>query len=138
MAFKNKEGKSFSSKFRMNRSEKSKENGASHAGNPVESPERPKGEEQDDVESGGTSATDVAAEHGRASEVNVKHDHEKGTHTVNSKHADGHHTQSDHSSAEEAHAHAAQLAGVKVPGEEQGAVAEDDGQDPFSVPGLDS
>jgi len=135
MAFKNAEGKSFSSKFRMNRHAAAHGEGAPHKGNSVESPEAPDAREND-VESGGTPAAEVAKEHGRAKEVNIKHDHEAGKHSVSSKHEDGHQHNSEHGSAEEAHKAGAQLAGVQVPGEEASAPGSDEG-DSFQVPGLD-
>jgi hypothetical protein len=52
----------------------------------------------------------VVAEHGKASEVHIEHDHEMGAHHVHSIHEDGHEHHSDHASAEEAHEHAKNLA----------------------------
>jgi hypothetical protein len=46
--------------------------------------------------------------HGAAHTTHVSHK-EDGTHTVSSEHPDGHVTESDHGSAEEAHSHAEQL-----------------------------
>lgn len=52
----------------------------------------------------------VAAEHGPAVEINIQHHHDAGQHHVHSVHPDGHEHHSEHASAQEAHAHAAQLA----------------------------
>ena len=68
------------------------------------------GEEQD----GGA----VAEQHGPATQVNIEHEHEMGSHHVHSVHPDGHEHHSDHGSAEEAHEHGKKLAGVG--GEEHG------------------
>lgn len=54
----------------------------------------------------------VAAEHGPATEVNISHEHEMGSHHVRSAHPDGHMHESDHGSAEEAHEHGKKLAGI--------------------------
>lgn len=71
----------------------------------------------------------TVAEHGPAVEVNVKHEHEAGKHHVHSSHADGHTTESEHASAEEAHDHGKALSteGGEPPmggGDDDGAVYE--------------
>lgn len=55
--------------------------------------------------------------HGAAHTTHVSHK-EDGTHTVSSEHPDGHVTESDHGSAEEAHSHAEQLS-LEAGGTEQ-------------------
>jgi hypothetical protein len=121
-------GKHFSSKFRMNRAEKANKpenKGATQQGR----------EDTDPTFEHGESATQVAKEHGNAHEIKVKHDHEGGKHTVSSKHPDGHAHESEHGSADEAHTHAAGLAGVQVPGQEEGAP--EAGGDEYQPPALD-
>jgi hypothetical protein len=66
---------------------------------------------------------EVVAEHGKANELKIVHDEEKGEHHVHSTHPDGHSTHSKHGSAQEAHQHAASLAGVSA-GEGEGDEAE--------------
>ena len=63
---------------------------------------------------------------GRARELHISHDHEAGRHHVD---ADG--EQTDHPTAEEAHAHAARAAGLYPAGNEGGAMAKPgpDGED---------
>jgi hypothetical protein len=60
----------------------------------------------------------VAQEHGPAVEINIQHHHEAGQHHVHSVHPDGHEHHSEHGSAQEAHAHAAQLASEPAESEE--------------------
>lgn len=80
------------------------------------------GEEQD----GGA----VAAEHGPATEVNITHEHEIGSHHVRSAHPDGHMHESDHGSAEEAHEHGKKLAGIGA-AESHGEPDGDEGDEPW-------
>lgn len=61
-------------------------------------------------EMGSEDPASVVAEHGPATEVHMMHDHEGGKHHVHSKHADGHETDSEHGSADEAHEHGKALA----------------------------
>lgn len=82
----------------------------------------PKGEQK--MEGEKKDAKSVVAEHGKAHEIHIKHDHEAGHHTVHAKHGDGHTHSSEHASAEEAHNHAAELAGVEPGGEPVGGEAE--------------
>lgn len=56
-------------------------------------------------ESGGEDPAAIVAQHGPAVEVTVTHKHDAGKHRVHSSHPDGHSTESDHGSAEEAHDH---------------------------------
>ena len=82
------------------------------------------------------SPESVVAEHGKAHEVHVEHDHEGGEHKVNSKHPDGHEHHSRHSSAKEAHEHGAALAGANEDEEQNAAAAEDEtGHPPFPTLG---
>src|SRR5580700_12051942 len=60
----------------------------------------------------------VHAEHGPAISIRIKHDHEKGQHSVHSAHEDGHIHKSEHASAPEAHDAARTLAGADQPEEE--------------------
>ncbi len=56
---------------------------------------------------------EVVAKHGPAHHIVVHHDHEGGVHTKTSHHGmDGHHHHSEHGSAQEAHDHAMQAAGI--------------------------
>jgi len=59
----------------------------------------------------GVDAGAVAAEHGPAEHIHVHHDHAANKHHVISHHKDGHMHTSDHASAPDAHAAAAQLGG---------------------------
>ena len=59
---------------------------------------------------GSEDGSQVAQEHGPASEVHVMHG--EGQHHVQSMHPDGHQHESDHGSVEEAHDHAKKLAGA--------------------------
>lgn len=70
--------------------------------------------QQDGMEMGGgeQDGSTVAQEHGPATEVNISHEHEMGSHHVRSAHPDGHMHESDHGSAEEAHEHGKKLAGI--------------------------
>jgi len=66
------------------------------------------GVENPEVE-GEESPEAVVAAHGPAHQVTINHDHEMGTHSVHSMHADGHEHHSEKASAEEAHEHAKNL-----------------------------
>lgn len=68
-------------------------------------------QDQDDLGQMEDDPAQVAQEHGPAVEINIQHHHEAGQHHVHSVHPDGHEHHSEHGSAQEAHAHAAQLAG---------------------------
>jgi hypothetical protein len=68
------------------------------------------GDGQVQHEGGEESPEAVVAAHGPAHQVTINHDHEMGTHSVHSMHADGHEHQSEHGSVEEAHEHAKNLA----------------------------
>ncbi len=59
---------------------------------------------------GDEEARRTVAQHGPAIEVTIIHDHEARRHDVSSLHPDGYTTESDHPSAEEAHARAKALA----------------------------
>ena len=72
--------------------------------------QQPAGEE-DGGEHTPEEAAQTVEEHGPASEVHMTHDHEAGTHHVQTMHPDGHEHHSDHASMEEAHEHAKGLAG---------------------------
>jgi hypothetical protein len=63
-------------------------------------------------EMGGEDGSQVAEEHGPATEVHVMHNHEAGEHHVMSMHPDGHQHESMHGSVEEAHEHSKKLAGA--------------------------
>lgn len=63
---------------------------------------------------------DVVAKHGSAHEIHIKHDHGAGQHHVTSHHKGGHH-KSMHASADDAHLHAAQAAGLNTPDEAEEA-----------------
>lgn len=67
---------------------------------------------------GDEDGSQVAAEHGPATEVHVMHNHEAGEHHVQSMHPDGHQHESMHGSVDEAHEHGKKLAGGDG-GEEQ-------------------
>lgn len=88
----------------------------------AKAPMQQRGEEMGDGEQDGSA---VAQEHGPATEVNISHEHEMGSHHVRSAHPDGLVHESDHASAEEAHEHGKKLAGVgaemepKAGGEEE-------------------
>lgn len=80
----------------------------------------------------------VAAEHGPAHTVHIKHDHAANKHHTTSHHDDGHVNESDHQTAEEAHEAGGNLANVDMKksdeaGEQQGAASESDG---FEMPDL--
>lgn len=96
MAFQSSDGKSFTNRPPMMAHERSVNRGMADRTDPLGQP---------------NGGGDDAAEHGPAVEVNVMHDHENGKHSVHSKHPDGHEAQSEHGSAEEAHEHAAKMAG---------------------------
>lgn len=101
--FKSKDGtKSFMSGFRAHRYDKEHETPqAKKVAGPKDttmSAETPKPHE-------------VVAEHGKATDIHITHDHEAGKHHVTSIHEDGHMNESDHDSADEAHEHAKELAG---------------------------
>lgn len=64
----------------------------------------------DDGQGGGEDPAAVVAEHGPANEVHVSHDRSAGKHHVHSEHEDGHQTESDHASSDEAHDHGKALA----------------------------
>jgi hypothetical protein len=59
----------------------------------------------------GVDPSAVAAEHGGATHITVHHDHKNNKHHVVSHHPSGHMHTSDHASAPDAHAAAAQLSG---------------------------
>src|SRR5580700_7393671 len=60
----------------------------------------------------GEEPSAVAKAHGPAVQVNIEHEHEMGSHHVDSVHPDGHEHHSDHGSAEEAHETGKKLAGI--------------------------
>jgi hypothetical protein len=124
-------GKHFSSKFRMNRS-KRESMSSGEGSKPEEGIHDQAGAEDTD----GESMDNVAKEHGPATEVHIKHDHEGGKHSLTTHHPDGHVHTSHHGSAEEAHAQGAKNAGVTVPGE-GGESAMGGAEDSYEVPGLD-
>ena len=106
MAFAAKDGKKFSMASRRmahDQSMSAKQDPENVLDAPSEDGMEPDGDEQD--------GSAVAAEHGPATEVNISHDHEMGTHHVHSVHQDGHEHHSDHASADEAHEHGKKLAG---------------------------
>jgi hypothetical protein len=95
-------------------------------------------ENQDGEDVSGQDIHDVVKEHGPANEVHIMHDHESGTHHVESKHGDKMH-ESDHDSVEEAHEHGKCAAGIcDHDGYEDGG-SESDGESDsdFSLPGLE-
>jgi hypothetical protein len=70
----------------------------------------------------------VVAEHGPAIEVHVSHDRSANKHHVHSEHEDGHATESDHGSSDEAHDHAKALSSDgDGDGDEQSMGGMDDG-----------
>jgi len=80
----------------------------------------------------GQSPEEVVAEHGPATTVHIRHDHEGNKHHVTSTHADGHVHESDHATAKEAHEAGGKLAGADEKQEnpdeaQQGAASESDG-----------
>ena len=107
-----------------------------------ESPEFEKGEQEGAKEPNEGGGHPVVAEHGKAVEVHIHHDHTKGKHHVHTKHEDGHTNMSEHQTPEEAHSEGGKLAGVSVKDEneaegnedgQQGAHSEEDG---FEMPPL--
>jgi hypothetical protein len=78
-------------------------------------------------EEGGDDGSQVAEEHGPATEVHVMHNHEAGEHHVTSMHPDGHQHESMHGSVEEAHEHGKKMAGAGMQdSQEQGEEPEYD------------
>jgi hypothetical protein len=72
----------------------------------------PKFGEDEEAEAAENEAPEgVVAEHGKAHEVHIKHEHESGAHHVHSVHEDGFESHSEHGSPEEAHEHGKKLAG---------------------------
>jgi hypothetical protein len=90
----------------------------------------------------GVDANQVASEHGPATSVHVKHDHQANTHHVTSMHKDGHVHMSKHGSAKEAHDAAAQLGGeantenTDSPANEDAGDGDLFGNDGFKTPKL--
>lgn len=76
----------------------------------------------------GEDGSQVAAEHGPATEVHVMHNHEAGEHHVSSTHPDGHQHKSMHGSVDEAHEHGKKLAGGDGGEEHEGMDDEDDAE----------
>lgn len=111
MAFKAKDGKAFGNRQQMKAYDERvpKGNGASHQEPDGDEPGAGQGE-GDDVSS--QSIHEVVQEHGPAHKIVTHHDHESGVHKVHSHHGDGKVHKSEHGSAEEAHDHAAQAAGL--------------------------
>lgn len=87
--------------------------------------------QQDGMEMGEQDGSAVAQEHGPATEVNISHEHEMGSHHVRSSHPDGHMHESDHGSAEEAHEHGKKLAGVGMQEKPETGGEENDGDEPW-------
>lgn len=54
----------------------------------------------------------MAQQHGPATEVRIHHDHEQGKHSVHTSHPDGHESDTEHASPDEAHKFASDAAGV--------------------------
>jgi hypothetical protein len=116
MSFKAKDGSPFSLAIAAKQHDARNEYNKSKAkpATPAQDPDEEQADESQDPAA-------VAAEHGPATQVLIKHEGEK--HTVKSKHEDGHQHTSDHGSAVEAHQAASSLAGV---GAEQPDGDEDD------------
>jgi len=83
--------------------------------------QQPAGEDQDQED-----GSQVAQEHGPATEVHVMHNHEAGEHHVQSMHPDGHQHESMHGSVDEAHEHGKKLAGGGMEQEMGGEGQEDE------------
>jgi hypothetical protein len=78
------------------------------------------GDGSEDYNAGAEEQADgsqMAAEHGPATDISMQHDHEGGLHTVHAKHPDGHEHDSEHGSAGEAHQFAGDCAGCGMGGE---------------------
>ena len=103
--FESKSGKKFMNAF------KAKRHSEAHGVNTPKGAEH-EVESKQDMSVEAPKPSEVVAEHGKAHKVTVSHDHESSKHSVESHHEDGHVHKSDHESAEEAHDHAKQLAGV--------------------------
>lgn len=109
MAFESSDGKKFSMSSRKRQHDKGIQ-GKMDMGktDPLATPNE--GEESPE-DMGMEDPSQVASEHGPATEVHMMHDHEAGSHQVHSTHPDGHTHMSEHGSAEEAHEHGKKLAG---------------------------
>lgn len=85
-----------------------------------ETPEQEKKEKEENTEE-----HPVVKKHGKAHSIHIKHDHVAKKHHVMSQHEDGHTNESDHPTADEAHAEASKLAGImseQSPAEEPSAM----------------
>jgi hypothetical protein len=71
---------------------------------------------------GEESPEETVAAHGPANVVHITHDHAAGKHHVHSEHEDGHATESDHGSADEASDRGKALASEGAPAEDDGAM----------------
>lgn len=89
----------------------------------AKSPEQQMGQAVEPMEEDGSQ---VAAQHGPASMVNIEH--EMGSHHVSSIHQDGHEHHSDHPTTEAAHEHAKKLSGA---GAEHSEPDGDEGEEPW-------
>lgn len=81
----------------------------------------------DSMGGGAEDPAAVVAEHGPANEIHVSHDRAANKHHVHSEHEDGHQTESDHASSDEAHDHGKALAMDPGEGGEQMGGGGDDG-----------
>ena len=107
------------SKFRANRQER--EHGGQRAqahemGMGADVPPEQEEQLEEEIHPGiHDEVENVAAEHGPAMETHTTHDHEGGVHHTHTIHPDGYEHHADHATADEAHLHAAKMAGVEVP-----------------------
>ena len=141
--FQSKDGKKFGSAYVAKRrdSEHDKAMQAMGEGPEHEAKESPEFEsgEQEGAQEGAEpqEPTQIVAKHGRATSVNITHDHKNKKHHVTSTHERGHVHQSDHASAAEAHNHATALAGSdQAPAEGQEPAEEAPEADGFKMPRL--
>lgn len=119
------DGKMFSGRQAMlSHDRKLPPTGAAKKIDPLKMPGSANGGEMGE-EPGGESPEAVVAEHGPANAVHVTHDHAANKHHVHSEHEDGHATESDHGSADEAHDHAKALATDSAAPGEGGGMMDD-------------
>jgi hypothetical protein len=95
--------------------------------NTNEPSDKMKNKHAEDVHAETPEAT--VASHGPAHTIHYEHDHENGVHKVKSEHADGHTTESSHSSTADAYGHGEALA-YEAGGEEQATSPKKRNHDP--------
>lgn len=123
MAFKAKDGREFTNAPMMRQHERRMDVQKGAGQRPLPPKGKALGAQANDEQADASGdARQAVAEHGTAHEINIRHDHAAGTHSVESHHHDGHVHTSEHASAEEAH-DAARTLGT----DEGDAGGEDDG-----------